>query len=109
MGNVQNTAEGAVMEIESDLRGKVVDEGGIPLIGVSVTNKNTKKGAITDADGNFSIQGDLGDVLVFSYMGFTNQEEKISNNSTLKIVLKAETQLMQEVIVVGYGTQKKLI
>jgi TonB-linked SusC/RagA family outer membrane protein len=108
LGNVQNTDEGAVMMDENDLRGKVVDEGGIPLIGVSVTNKNTKKGAITDADGNFSIQADLGDVLAFSYMGFTSQEEKVSSNNTLKIVLKSETQLMQEVIVVGYGTQKKV-
>lgn len=113
LGNVQNTEEGALMQIKNDLTaenitGKVIDEDGIPLPGVSVTNKRTKIGAITDANGVFSIKADLGDVLVFSYIGYTNQEERINNNGTLNIILTSQAQQMQEVIVVGYGTQKKI-
>lgn len=82
------------------------DKSVIPGVNVSVKGKNTN--AQTNSNGSYSIDVDKGDILVFSYMGYSNKEEKIKDNSTLNVILKAEALLMQEVVVVGYGTQKKI-
>lgn len=82
------------------------DKSAIPGVNVSVKGKNTN--VQTNSNGSYSIEVDKGDVLVFSYMGYANKEEKINDNGTLNVVLKAEALLMQEVVVVGYGTQKKV-
>ncbi|MDW5289173.1 TonB-dependent receptor [Formosa sp. PL04] len=79
-----------------------------PLPGVNVIVKNTSKGVTTDFDGNFIITNrKIGDVLVFSYVGFTKQEITITNSKLLNIQLQEDAQSLDEVIVVGYGTQKK--
>ena len=93
-----------------EINGTITDAAGSPLPGVTIVVKNTNKGASSDFDGNFSIpQVSKGDVLVFSYIGFTTKEIIISDASALNVVLEEDTQSLDEVVVVGYGTQKKSV
>ena len=89
------------------ITGTVVDEQGNTLPGVNVMKKGSKTGVSTDMDGNFTIDANKGEILVFSYIGFNNQEIQIRDNKNLKIVMKSEAQQMNEVVIVGYGSQKK--
>ncbi|PRZ28146.1 SusC/RagA family TonB-linked outer membrane protein [Flavobacterium granuli] len=112
VSNSINTAEEFKIENKTGvavekITGQVVDEQGVSLPGVNVYKKGTKTGVSTDLDGNFTIDANKGEVLVFSYLGFLNQEIQIRDNKILKIVLKSEAQQMNEVVVVGYGSQKK--
>ena len=86
----------------------VEDVSGLPLIGATVLQKGTSNGVSTDFDGNFTI-GDIsnGDVLVISYIGFLTQEVQISSNQRLSIVLVEDLAKLDEIVVVGYGTQRK--
>jgi len=88
--------------------GTVTDENDLPVIGANVLVKNTVNGVSTDVDGHFSIslQG-AGNVLVFSYLGYETQEFAVDNRTTLNVKLVPESQAVEEVVVVGYGTQKK--
>ncbi|RBL94110.1 SusC/RagA family protein [Chitinophaga flava] len=87
--------------------GKVTDEKGAPLIGVSVKVKGGSQGAVTDLAGGFTLQADAGAVLIVSYMGFITQEVIVNNNEPLRIILKESTSGLNEVVVIGYGTQRK--
>ena len=78
-----------------------------PLIGVSVLVKGTTNGTITDFDGKYSLSVKTGDVVVFSYIGYVTQGITISNQTTLNVTLKEDTETLEEVVVVGYGTMKK--
>lgn len=90
------------------LSGIVRDENGEPIIGASVLVKGTKVGTVTNAEGEFSLDVPASGMLVISYMGFATREVPIKNNSNLKITLNEdEAQNLNEVVVVGYGTQKK--
>ena len=93
---------------QKKLTGKVVDESGQPIPGVSILVKGTDQGTITNVDGIYEI-ANLNEeaVLVFSFVGFVNQEVVVSNQSTLNITLVEDVQGLDEVVVVGYGTQKK--
>ncbi len=86
--------------------GKVSDADGA-LIGATVMEKGTSNGAITDVDGNFTINVNPGATLVVSYVGYTTQEIKVGNQSNLNIVLDAEGGSLNEVVVIGYGTQRR--
>jgi len=91
-----------------EIKGIVVDTNGSPLPGVSIVVKNTAKGASTDFDGNFTVLDvQKGETLVFSYLGFVTKEIVISTASLLNVTLIEDTQSLDEVVVVGYGTQKK--
>lgn len=90
---------------QTRVTGNVVDESGEPVIGASIQIKGTGQGTITDIDGNFSLSAPSNGTLVFSYVGMKTQEVAVS--PSLHIVLKADTELLEEVVVVGYGTQKK--
>ena len=79
----------------------------LPLIGVSVQVKGTSNGAITDLDGNYTVTVQPGQTLVFSYIGFVTQEVEITNQRTLNIVMNGDSETLEEVVVVGYGVQKK--
>ena len=79
----------------------------IPIPGVNVIVLNTSKGTTTDFDGNYQIQVNEGDVLQFSYIGFVTQTVIINNQTTVNISLAEDLALLDEVVVVGYGTQKK--
>ncbi len=87
--------------------GKVSDAGGNPLPGVSVTVKGTTQGAITDVGGKFSVQAANGATLVFSYIGYKAQDVKIGSQTTLDVTMEEDAAALSEVVVVGYGTQKK--
>ena len=78
-----------------------------PLPGVAVTLKGTTQGTVTDSDGKFSIIAQPSDVLVFSFIGFENFEQSVGTTQDFSISLKESVASLQEVIVVGYGTQKK--
>ena len=78
-----------------------------PLPGATVRVTNTNKGTETDFDGKYSIKVKKGDVLEFSYVGFAVEIRIINNQRTLNISLKEDASLLDEVVVVGYGTQKK--
>lgn len=78
-----------------------------PLIGVSVQVKEASTGAITDMDGKYSVTALPGQTLVFSYIGYKSQEFKVSDVSVINVVLREDTEMLDEVVVVGYGVQKK--
>ena len=78
-----------------------------PLIGVSVQVKETATGGITDIDGKFSVNAEQGQTLIFSYIGYQTQEIQVGASSVINVVLKEDTEMLDEVVVVGYGVQKK--
>ena len=104
---------GTVDEVMAVQQGKkvtgvVIDGTGEPVIGANVVVKGTKNGTITDFDGNYTIEGvSANDVLVISYIGYLSQEVPVGNQSMIKVTLKEDTQTLDEVVVVGYGTMKK--
>lgn len=89
-----------------NVKGTVKDATGEPLIGVTVAVKGQKGGTVTDLDGKFSIAAKSGDVLVFSYIGFLKQEAKCQGKP-LEVVMKEDNAMLNEVVVVGYGTMKR--
>ncbi len=92
----------------SVVKGVVKDSNGEPLLGVNVLVKGTTIGAVTDIDGNFSFEAPAGCTLVISYIGFESQEVKVKDNAPLNIILKEDSEALDEVVVIGYGTQKKV-
>ncbi|GAB3797875.1 TonB-dependent receptor [Spirosoma humi] len=93
---------------DRNLSGSVTDEGGSKLPGVSVVVKGTNRGTTTDANGQFRmtlLTGD--DILVFSFVGYLSQEVTVGNQTALNIMLATDTKNLNEVVVVGYGTQKR--
>lgn len=90
------------------VRGTITDETGEPIIGASIVEKGTTNGVISDIDGNFSISVPGNSVLSISYIGYQSTEVRITNQRTLNIVLKEDVEALEEVVVVGYGTQKKI-
>jgi TonB-dependent SusC/RagA subfamily outer membrane receptor len=91
----------------SNRTGVVSDEKGLPLPGVSVKLKGTPNGTTTDVDGKFIISAAAGQTLVFSFLGYTPQEVAVGNQLSIKVSLAQNSTNMNEVVVVGYGTQKK--
>lgn len=90
------------------VKGQVLDADGIPVIGASVLEKGTTNGVITDMDGNFQLKvSSRNAVIVISYIGYKTQEMPIKNQKVFNIVLKEDTEVLDEVVVVGYGVQKK--
>ena len=79
----------------------------LPLVGVSVLVKETANGTITDMDGNFKLNVVSGQTLVFSYIGYVTQEIVVTDQKSLNVILKEDTEILDEVVVVGYGVQKK--
>ena len=93
---------------EYDVSGVVKDASGIQLPGVNVVIKGTTKGTATDFDGNFQLSKVLsGSTLVFSSLGFVTTEFKVTKSGVINIVLQEDTKALDEVVVIGYGTQKK--
>ncbi len=95
--------------LEKVVAGKVRDEAGEGLPGVSILLKGTQQGIITDTEGNFSLAVPDGQaVLVFSFVGYLPQEVEIGTQTRLEVVLKVDEKALEEVVVVGYGTQRKM-
>ncbi|WP_206611098.1 TonB-dependent receptor [Mariniphaga sediminis] len=94
---------------QNPITGTVTDEAGQPLPGVTVVVKGTTQGTVTNADGNYSLSNIPDDVtLVFSFVGMRTQEVVVGNQTSINIIMEEETIGMEEVVVVGYGTQKKI-
>ncbi len=89
--------------------GKVVDDQGLPLIGVGVKLKGTQTAASTDANGNYALNlPDGNGTLVFSYIGYVTQEVAVNNRTSINVTLEEDSKSLDDVVVVGYGTQKKV-
>lgn len=91
-----------------NVTGKVVDTNGEELIGVNVIIKNTSQGTVTDIDGVFNLSvPNLNSTLVFTYVGYEQLEEPLNGRSKIDVILNQDVELLDEVIVVGYGTQRR--
>ena len=91
---------------QNKVKGTVSDNLG-PAIGVSVVEKGTSNGVITDLDGNYEITVKPGATLVFSSIGYATQEIAVGSQSVINVLLKEDTEFLDEVVVVGYGTMKR--
>jgi TonB-linked SusC/RagA family outer membrane protein len=87
--------------------GTVTDPLNLPIPGVNVIVKETKKGVTTDMDGKYSVSASSGETLMFTYIGFKTKEIKIGNANSYNVALESENATLDEVVVVGYGTKKK--
>lgn len=94
-------------EAQAPITGVIVDGDGVPLPGVNVFIKGTNTGTATDFDGNYSIPAAEGDVLVFSYVGFENQELIVGNEQNIDISMEADYANLDEVVITGYGSTAK--
>ena len=97
----------AAVAQEGMITGQVVDEKGESIIGATVQVKGTSNGTITDFDGNFSLKAKVGNTLVVSYVGYSTQDVKVTKQTGVRVVLKEDTEVLDEVVVVGYGTARK--
>ena len=97
-----------VLAQSKDIKGLVIDENSEPLIGASVVIQGTGKGVITDFDGNFVLNDVSADAkLVISYVGFKDQVVKVGSQNYFKILMKSDQEMLDEVVVIGYGSMKK--
>ncbi|MCC4214198.1 TonB-dependent receptor [Leeuwenhoekiella sp. Mr9] len=93
---------------QKNIKGTVTDDKGMPLPGVTVKEQNTSNGAVTDFDGNFDLTITQTDaVLIFSFVGFETQEVSVGNQTNITVSLKENLEALSEVVVIGYGTQKR--
>lgn len=88
------------------VEGTVLDDAGYPLIGAGVFEKGTSNGVVSDLDGHYSISVPSDAVIVFSFQGFSDIEEPVGGRTTINVTMALDTQFLEEVVVVGYGTQK---
>lgn len=95
-----------VLAQEREITGTITDADGLPLIGVNIIIEGTNRGTQSDFDGNYSIMADEGQVLVYSFVGFTPERRTVGTQSVINVELSADNTL-EEVVVVGYGTQSK--
>lgn len=97
-----------VQQQKKKISGLITDTSNMPIIGANVVEKGTSNGAITDVDGKFSLDVESGTTLVISYIGYLEQEIIVGSSTKLNIILHEDEQTLDEVVVVGYGTQKKV-
>ncbi|WP_087941253.1 SusC/RagA family TonB-linked outer membrane protein [Algoriphagus faecimaris] len=90
-----------------EIKGRVTDASGLALPGVTVMIEGTSTGTVTDVDGNYTISASEGDVLVFSFVGFESNRIAVGNQTVINVQLAEDAQALEEVVVVGYGTQKR--
>ena len=94
-----------IMYAQEEISGTVVDPTGETVIGATVMEKGTSNGTVTDFDGNFKLKVEAGKILVISYIGFKTVEQPAENGMT--VTLKDDSELLKEVVVTGYTTQRK--
>jgi TonB-linked SusC/RagA family outer membrane protein len=93
---------------QTSVSGTVTDVNGEPLIGVSITVKGNSTGTVTNADGKFNIHANPGDVLQLSYIGYATKTVTVGSEKVLNIVMEEDQKSLDEIVVIGYGTQKKI-
>ncbi len=96
-----------IAHAQNTVKGRIKDEQGQALPGVSVVVKGTTAGTVTDNEGNYSVNAERNSTLVFSFIGYLTQEVAIGSKNSVDITLAADTKALEEVVVVGYGTAKK--
>jgi len=106
-GNMENAAVTVSQQNGVTITGRVVSDKGESLPGVNIVVKGTTNGTITDINGKFKLQASPKSVVVISFMGYISQEIVVSKSQTLNVTLRENTKLIDEVVVIGYGTQKK--
>ena len=89
------------------ITGIIKDQNGEPIIGANIVEKGTMNGTITDMNGQYSLEVGANSILVVSYIGYVTQEKPVGNTNTLDVLLKEDTETLDEVIVIGYGTTKR--
>ena len=89
------------------IKGTVVDVNGEPIIGANIRVKGTTQGTITDFEGNFAVEASVKSVIEISYIGYLTQEIVVNSQKAIRVVLKEDTKALDEVVVIGYGVQKK--
>ncbi|MEL0653156.1 TonB-dependent receptor [Algibacter sp. TI.3.09] len=89
------------------IKGKIIDEGGVPVPGVNILVAGTKRGTQTDFDGEYSINANEGEVIEFSFVGMQSQSVTVGENDTINLTLKEDAAALDEVVVVAFGEQKK--
>ena len=99
--------ETTTLQQQQRISGTVTDEKGEPLIGVTIIIKGSTEGTVTDANGNFSLPANVNDVLQFSYIGYIPQEIILRSLKTVQVLLREDSELLDEVVVIGYGTARK--
>lgn len=106
---LSNKPQPAILQQTRKITGRILDENGEPLIGVSVMLKGTSNGTITNIDGDYTLSGDITDksVLEVTYIGMKKQEITVGNRTRINITMTSDNEMQDEVIVVGYGTQRK--
>ena len=108
LANINGNDYAAVAQQGKKVTGVVVDGSGIPVIGANVVVKGTTNGTITDFDGNYTIEGVPSDaILQVSYIGYLTQEVPVAGKAAINVTLQEDTQTLDEVVVVGYGTMRK--
>ena len=105
--NITRKAYAAQQKQTKHITGKITDANGEPIIGANVIEKGTTNGIITDIEGNFDLNVTSSSILQISYIGYLSQEIQVGNKNLFNIKLIEDTQDIDEVVVVGYGTQKK--
>lgn len=90
-----------------EITGAVKDGTGLGIIGASVVEKGTSNGTITDFDGNFKLDADANAILTISFVGYKTQDVSVKGQKTINVVLSEDTKILDDVVVIGYGTQKK--
>lgn len=109
MRKEKNLAGGVdAVQQDNKIIGTVLDPTGMPVIGANIKIKGTANGTITDMDGKFSLEVPKGGTLVVTYVGYANQEISVGNQKTLSVTLKEDSEALDELVVVGYSTQKKV-
>ena len=89
------------------VKGRVLDANGEPVIGATVKVQGTQNATVTDLDGNYTLNNVSGGQLVISYIGYQSQTVDVRGKSSVNVTLKEDNKTLNEVVVVGYGTQKK--
>lgn len=96
-----------ITQQKREVRGKIVDINNVSIIGANIVEKGTTNGTITDMDGNFSLQVEDNAVLHISYIGYLSQDINTTDENIFNITLLEDTQALEEIVVIGYGTQRK--
>ena len=92
---------------EGTIVGKITDKSGEPIVGATIKVKGSSVGTVSDVQGNYRLQAPSNAVIQFSFMGYTSKEQHVKGRSTINVVLEEDSKVLDELVVIGYGTVKK--
>ncbi len=105
----RTNAPPTIKMMQQQITGTVLDDTGVPLAGVNVVIEGTLKGTQTDFDGNYALDASTGNVLIFSYIGMKTQSVTVGNSNVVNVTMEIDAASLDEVVVIGYGTQKEAL